>query len=96
MISGATEEELDIANDRADLLLEIERLNNIINTILEFPLFEEECPLNFGFSEKELEQQAQDVFYQDEWCEKNCDDNYKKCWLKYFDKLQELKGKNDD
>ena len=73
-----------------------EVLFNIVFIILEFPLFEEECPLNFGFSEKELEQQAQDVFYQDEWCEKNCDDNYKKCWLKYFDKLQELKGKNDD
>jgi len=70
---------------------EIERLNNIIDTILDFPFFKEECPLNFGFNEKELETKAQDVFYEDEWCEKNCDDTYKKCWLKYFDKLKELK-----
>lgn len=69
---------------------EIERLNNIIDTILEFSFFKEECPLNFGFGDKK-EEKAQDVFYEDDYCEKNCNDIYKNCWLKYFEKLQKLK-----
>ena len=36
MISGASEEELDIAIDRADLLLEIHKLNNILNDFDKF------------------------------------------------------------
>ena len=71
----------------------IDRLNNIINTILEFSFFKEECPLNFGFGD-EKEEKAQDVFYEDDYCEKNCNDIYKKCWLKYFEKLQKLKENN--
>ena len=70
---------------------EIERLNNIINTILDFNFFKEECPLNLGYTEKCDEEKAQDVFYEDDYCEENCNDIYKKCWLKYFEKLQELK-----
>ena len=69
---------------------EIERLNNIIDTMLEFSFFKEECPLNFGFGD-EKEEKAQDVFYEDDYCEENCNDIYKKCWLKYFEKLQKLK-----
>lgn len=69
---------------------EIERLNNIIDTMLEFSFFKEECPLNFGFGD-EKEEKAQDVFYEDNYCEENCNDIYKKCWMKYFEKLQELK-----
>lgn len=68
----------------------INRLNNIIDTILEFNFFKEECPLNFSF-EDEKEEKAQDVFYEDDYCEENCNDIYKKCWLKYFEKLQDLK-----
>ena len=76
---------------------EIERLNNIINTMLEFNLFAEECPLNFGYVEGSNEEKAQDVFCEDDYCEKTCNDDYKKCWLKYFERLQKLKGsdKND-
>lgn len=70
---------------------EIDRLNNIIDTMLEFSFFKEECPLNFGFGDKK-EEKAQDVFYEDDYCEENCNDIYKKCWLKYFEKLQELKN----
>lgn len=70
--------------------VEIDRLNNIIDTMLEFSFFKEECPLNFGFGD-EKEEKAQDVFYEDNYCEENCNDIYKKCWLKYFEKLQELK-----
>ena len=73
---------------------EIERLNNIIDTMLEFSFFKEECPLNFGFGD-EKEEKAQDVFYEDDYCEENCNDIYKKCWLKYFEKLQELKENNN-
>lgn len=72
---------------------EIDRLNNIIDTMLEFSFFKEECPLNFGFGD-EKEEKAQDVFYEDDYCEENCNDIYKKCWLKYFEKLQELKENN--
>lgn len=79
--------------DRKHLLEEIDRLNNIIDTILEFSFFKEECPLNFGFGD-EKEEKAQNVFYEDDYCEENCDDIYKKCWLKYFEKLQELKENN--
>lgn len=75
-----------------DIILEYDRLNNIIDTILEFSFFKEECPLNFGFGD-EKEEKAQDVFYEDDYCEENCNDIYKKCWLKYFEKLQELKEK---
>lgn len=71
---------------------EIERLNNIINTMLDFNFFKEECPLNFGYTEKCDEEKAQDVFYENDYCEENCNDDYKKCWLKYFKRLQELKG----
>ena len=74
---------------------EIERLNNIINTMLDFNFFKEECPLNFGYTEKCDEEKAQDVFYEDDYCEENCNDDYKKCWLKYFERLQELKGSNN-
>ena len=75
---------------------EIERLNNIINTMLEFNLFAEECPLNFGYTERCNEEKAQDVFYEDDYCEKTCKDDYKKCWLKYFERLQELKGRDKE
>ena len=70
----------------------IERLNGLINTMLEFNLFGEECPLNLGYTKRCNEEKAQDVFYEDDYCEKTCNDNYKKCWLKYFKRLQELKG----
>ena len=72
--------------------VEIDRLNSIIDTMLEFSFFKEECPLNFGFGD-EKEEKAQDVFYEDDYCEENCNDIYKKCWLKYFEQLQEFKAK---
>ena len=79
-----------------ELLKEIERLNNIINTMLDFNFFKEECPLNFGYTEKCDEEKAQDIFYKDDYCEENCNDDYKKCWLKYFERLQELKGSDKE
>lgn len=82
-----------LAPDADEIIEELERLNNIIDTMLEFSFFKEECPLNFGFGD-EKEEKAQDVFYEDDYCEENCNDIYKKCWLKYFEKLQELKEDN--
>ena len=82
-----------LAPDADEIIEELERLNNIIDTMLEFSFFKEECPLNFGFGD-EKEEKAQDVFYEDDYCEENCNDIYKKCWLKYFEKLQELKENN--
>ena len=80
MISGATEEELDIANDRADLLLEIERLNNIINE-LERYIIEQETINNGAMqcgisSDSEIEQMGIENDIYD----------------LILDKLQELKG----
>ena len=79
-----------LAPDADEIIEELDRLNNIIDTMLEFSFFKEECPLNFDFGD-EKEEKAQDVFYEDDYCEENCNDIYKKCWLKYFEKLQELK-----
>lgn len=69
-----------------------EEYEQLINTILNFPFFKEECPLNFGFEDNSKEDKAQNIFYNDEYCENNCNDNYKDCWLKYFKELQKAKG----
>ena len=76
---------------------ENKQLKGLINTILNFSFFNEECPLNFSFEDNSKEDEAQNIFYNDEYCETNCNDNYKDCWLKYFKKLQELEqGSNND
>ena len=69
---------------------ENKQLKNLIDIILNFSFFKGECPLNFGFENNTNEDKSQSVFYEDEWCEDNCNGNYKNCWLKYFKKLQEL------
>ena len=69
-----------------------EEYEQLINTILNFSLFKEECPLNFSFEDNSTEDETQNIFYNDEYCENNCNDNYKDCWLKYFKELQKAKG----
>lgn len=64
----------------------------LINTILNFSFFKEECPLNLSFENNSKEDKAQNIFYNDEYCENNCNGIYKDCWLKYFKELQEAKG----
>lgn len=86
--------------DRADnyfksVYLENQQLQDLIDTILNFSFFKEECPLNFGFEDNSKEDEAQNIFYSDEYCENNCNDIYKDCWLKYFKELQELKQESD-
>ena len=74
---------------------ENKQLQDLIDTILNFSFFKEECPLNFGFEDNSKEDEAQNIFYSDEYCENNCNDIYKDCWLKYFKELQELKQESD-
>ena len=69
-----------------ELQQENKQLKDLIDTILNFSLFKEECPLNFGFENNTNEDKSQSIFYEDQWCENNCNDNYKDCWLKYFKK----------
>lgn len=73
---------------------ENKQLKDLIDTILNFSIFKEECPLNLGFENNTNEYKSQSIFYEGEWCENNCNDNYKDCWLKYFKKLQELEQLN--
>lgn len=93
-------QKLNGATQTYDILLkatteENKQLKDLIDTILNFSFFKEECPLNFGFGNNTNEDKSQSIFYEDQWCENNCNDNYKDCWLKYFKKLQELKQGSD-
>lgn len=81
--------------DNIELKKENKQLKDLIDTILNFSFFKEECPLNFGFENNTNEDKSQSIFYGDEWCENNCNDNYKDCWLKYFKKLQEIEGSDE-
>lgn len=71
-----------------ELLKENKQLKDLIDTILTFSFFKEECPLNFAFEDNSKEDEAQNIFYSDEYCENNCNSIYKECWLKYFKELQ--------
>ena len=89
------------AEQTCDILLkssveENKKLKDLFDTILSFSFFKEECPLNFEFENNTNEDKSQSVFFEDEWCENNCNDNYKDCWLKYFKKLQELEKGSDE
>ena len=75
-----------------NLQQENKQLKDLIDTILTFSFFKEECPLNFAFEDNSKEDEAQNIFYNDEYCENNCNDIYKDCWLKYFKELQKAKG----
>ena len=78
-----------ISNKYQELQKENEQLKELIDTILNWNIFKNECPMNFGYDEETNEDKAQDVFYKDDdYCENNCNDDYTKCWLKYFKELQ--------
>ena len=78
----------DLEQQAEKLQEENKQLKDLINTILTFSFFKEECPLNFDFEDNSKEDEAQNIFYSDEYCENNCNDIYKECWLKYFKELQ--------
>ena len=77
---------------------ENKKLKELIDTILNWNIFKNECPMNFGYDEETNENKAQDVFYKDDdYCENNCNDDYTKCWLKYFKRMHELeKGDSNE
>lgn len=81
-----------------ELQQENNQLKELIDTILNWNIFKNECPMNFGYDEETNEDKAQDVFYKDDdYCENNCNDDYTKCWLKYFKRMQELeKGDSNE
>ena len=78
----------DLEQQVEKLQEENKQLKDLIDTILTFSFFKEECPLNFVFEDNSKEDEAQNIFYSDEYCENNCNDIYKECWLKYFKELQ--------
>lgn len=92
---GIAGEILDLIDD---LQQENKQLKELIDTILNWDIFKNECPMNFGYDEETNENKAQDVFYKDDdYCENNCNDDYTKCWLKYFKRMHELeKGDSDE
>ena len=76
---------------------ENKQLKELIDTILNWVIFKNECPMNFGYDEETNENKAQDVFYKDDdYCENNCNDDYTKCWLKYFKRMHELEKENSN
>ena len=77
-----------ISNKYQEFQKENKQLKDLIDTILTFSFFKEECPLNFAFEDNSKEDEAQNIFYSDEYCENNCNSIYKECWLKYFKELQ--------
>lgn len=81
-----------VCEERNNLEQALDESEKLINTILNFSFFKEECPLNFNFEDNSKEDKAQNIFYNDEYCENNCNDIYKDCWLKYFKELQKTKG----
>ena len=82
----------ELLEENLELEQALDKNKKLINTILNFSFFTEECPLNFSFEDNSKEDEAQNIFYNDEYCENNCNDNYKDCWLKYFKELQKAKG----
>ena len=91
-----------VIQEFADIIIQLQQenkqLKELIDTILNWNIFKNECPMNFGYDEKTNENKAQDVFYKDDdYCENNCNDDYTKCWLKYFKRMHELeKGDSDE
>ena len=77
---------------------ENQKYKELIDTILNWDIFKNECPMNFCYVEETNEDKAQDVFYKDDdYCENNCNDDYTKCWLKYFKRMRELeKGDSNE
>ena len=87
------EENMILTNQWYKSQQENKQLKELIDTILNWDIFKNECPMNFGYDEETNEDKAQDVFYKDDdYCENNCNDDYTKCWLKYFKELQKTKG----
>ena len=66
-------------NNIINLEKENKELKDLIDTILNFSFFKEECPLCFSFEDNSKEDEAQNIVFSDEYCESNCNDLYKDC-----------------
>ena len=66
----------------------------LIDTILNSIFFKDVCPFDFDFPKETNEEKAHEIL-EDDWCDYTCGDNcQKKCWLKYFERLNELERVN--
>ena len=92
------ENQVDLITKYMFLEQHCKKQKELIDTILNWNIFKNECPMNFGYDKETNEDKAQDVFYKDDdYCENNCNDDYTKCWLKYFKRMHELeKGDSDE
>ena len=91
--------ELDLVEKKYfdKLQQENKQLKELISIILNWSIFKNECPMNFGYDKNTIEDKSQEVFYQDDdYCENNCNEDYQKCWLKYFKKMQELESSDSN
>lgn len=75
---------LDLLNKYDDLQHQLEEKDKVINEILNNPFFTNECPYSLiGYE------------FIHELCDcDNCEEDYKKCWLKYFENKVLERGKN--
>lgn len=92
MISGANEEQLDIANDRADLLLEIDKLNNDIKELLKENENKEKVIIKQDNIINELEKSLKEEY---DYCDKHLDPAFGTGMgvaTRMLNKLKELKG----
>ena len=73
MRDGCTYQQVHQINNYIDKLQqENKQLKELIDTILNWNIFKNECPMNFGYDEETNEDKAQDVFYKDDdYCENN-------------------------
>lgn len=83
----------EIVKENQQLQQELQKYKKLIDTILETEFFKNDCPLGFSWGNDTLENKAQNIFYEDdgEYCENNCNECYKKCWLNFFEEIQRLK-----
>ena len=74
----------NLKNKNQKLQQQLEEQNKMINEILNNTFFANECPYSLigdGFTQELCD------------CD-NCEDNYKKCWIKYFKNKILERGKN--
>ena len=69
------------------LISYIELKDKVIDEAMEY--FIEDCPYSIAFKDEEEYKKVQNLCN----CE-NCQDDYKKCWLKYFENEILERGKN--
>ena len=74
-------EKLEKKNER--LKKQLQKKNKIIDEMLNYGIFGCGCPLGYELGNNKMFD-----------CE-NCDDDSKKCWLKYFENKIKMRGNNE-